>query len=513
MFALVAIAVLTATVVILWRYGTRPLRILKTCGVPIVPGAMPFFGHTSELLKAEHFGTYDYDNLKKFGKIYGECQMNHPVLVVADPDVLKEVLLKQFNSFMDRSKLPLRGWMKLSMLDQRGAEWKRIRAMATPFFSVAKLKHNVSVMHHPVKSLLQHLRKLYETGNIFDAHSVCSSLTLDVICATAFGLDVDSQNDPNNQLLLTIKQLTNVSLTSPLIILSFIFPFLSPILEFFNITMFPSGYLDYFEKVAKQMIDDRKNTNKTRPDFIQAMVKAHQEDLDYQTRVGMYGEAAASAEDTKRGLTDKEITAQVLLFFLAGYDTTARALSMFLYNMALHPEIQEKLHAEIVAQIGDQVPNYDTIPKLKYLDQCLTESLRLYPPAFRVDREAMEDVTIGGISIPKHTLVSVPIWAIHHDPDLWPSPETFDPDRFSTEKPDHNQFSYLPFGTGLRGCIGSRFAQMELKLAIIEMLRVFKVLKNDRTPMKLTMVNGLFLQPKETLWISIEPRIPKSAIE
>lgn len=507
MFYAVVIAIVVTVAVLFWRYGNRASRALQRCGVPIVPGALPFIGHASDFAKAEHFGAYDIDNIKKYGKVHGIVEITLPVLVVADPDILKEVLLKQFNLFTDRRRLPLRRWMKLSLIDQRGAEWKRIRSLLTPFFSVSKLKNNLSIMHQPVKCLIQNLKRIYEKDNVFEAYCVSSSLALDVICATAFGLDVDSQNDPNNQLLMTLKSISNVSLISPLIFLSFVFPFLSPLLEFFNVSMFPSGYLEFFERTAKKFINDRKSSDQSRKDFIQSMVKAHLEDLDFQTKFAMYGENhSASDDDRRRGLTDKEIMAQVLLFFLAGYDTTARTLSMFLYNIAVHPEVQEKLYKEIEQQLGDQVPNYDAFPKLKYLDMCLSESLRLYPPLFRFDREAAEDVTIGGITIPKRTLVVVPVWAIHHDPELWPSPDAFDPDRFSEESATHDSVSYLPFGSGLRNCIGSRFAQMELKLTIIEILRSFKLVTNDRTQIPVQFENAFFLQPKGGIWLSLEPR-------
>ncbi|XP_052080764.1 cytochrome P450 3A28-like [Mytilus californianus] len=209
---------------------------------------------------------------------------------------------------------------------------------------------------------------------------------------------------------------------------------------------------------------------KTRPDFLQLMINNYK------------GESATDIKNgtiemyKQRGITETEILANSLIFFLDGYDTTAAGLIFSIYRMAVHQDHQERLFQEINHEIGKDSPSYEQIMKLQYLDMFFCEVMRMYPPSTRTNRKTMKSVTVNGYRIPDGVEVTVPIYAMHYDPELWPEPETFDPERFSAvNKETRSPYSYMPFGHGPRNCIGMRLANLETKMAMVRILQHFRL--------------------------------------
>jgi len=158
----------------------------------------------------------------------------------------------------------------------------------------------------------------------------------------------------------------------------------------------------------------------------------------------------------KNTLTNKEILAQAFIFLIAGYETSGSSLTLISYNLALNPEVQEKLIDEVdrVLQKHDGL-SYEAVNEMPYMDMVIQESQRVYPPIIRLDRVCNKDYQYGDIKISKGQVISVPIWALHHDPDLYPDPFKFDPERFNEEnKKKRPNEAFIPFGTGPRNCIG-----------------------------------------------------------
>ncbi|KAG0434828.1 hypothetical protein HPB47_018847, partial [Ixodes persulcatus] len=187
-----------------------------------------------------------------------------------------------------------------------------------------------------------------------------------------------------------------------------------------------------------------------------------------------------------KALTEDEAMAQCVLFFLAGQDTTSGVLAFTLYLLSLHPEIQAKLREEAddcFRQHGPE-PSLDVISKLKYLHGVVSESLRMFPPGARVERSAPSDYVLGdtGIKVPKGCVVAIPVYAMHHDPENFPDPETFDPNRFSEENMDSiRPYTYLPFGAGPRNCIGMRFALEAVKLSLLHSVHSVQFVRTENT--------------------------------
>jgi cytochrome P450 len=178
---------------------------------------------------------------------------------------------------------------------------------------------------------------------------------------------------------------------------------------------------------------------------------------------------------TGQPLSDRAICDELVLFLLAGHDTTSTALTYALWALGHRPELQQRVAAESCA-LGDRRLTHEDVPRLRYTVQVLHEALRLCPPAPAVGRMVMADIEVDGYRLPAGTVALVAIYAIHRDPALWEDPLRFDPDRFSPERcKGRNRWQYLPFGGGPRGCIGDHFAMLEATLALATILRRVKI--------------------------------------
>ncbi|RWA17979.1 cytochrome P450 [Mycolicibacterium elephantis DSM 44368] len=188
---------------------------------------------------------------------------------------------------------------------------------------------------------------------------------------------------------------------------------------------------------------------------------------------------AATDPETGKPLSDEDISNDLLIFMLAGHDTTATALTHTLWILGHHPDVQARV-AEEAAAIGDRELTPQDVPRLEYTVQVLHESLRLCPPAAGVARLATREIAVDGYRVEKGSLLAVGLYALHHDPELWPDPMVFDPDRFSPEKVRaRDRWQFLPFLGGGRPCIGEHFARLETTLALGTILRALEIRSVD----------------------------------
>ena len=327
------------------------------------------------------------------------------------------------------------------------------------------------------------------TGTSTDVNPLFSLFALDVILSAAFGMQADIQSNPDSD---TVHKAKTV-FSTPLWVRAFsMFPFSDYFSKKFNIS--PLNHTEYFIRLARTIYDVRKaQRTPSRRDLLQLMLEAQEEEIE---GVGMK-------------LRDEEVSAQSVIFMVAGFETTGSTLSYMAYVLATHPEIQEKLLEELdeaVESRGD-MPLYDFVNSLDYLDRVLCEVLRLYTPGFLVHRRCNETCTINGVTIPSGVDVFMPPYVLHRDPALWPDPEKFDPDRFSPEnRATQEPYSYMPFGMGPRQCIGFRFALLEMKTAMLKILSKVKFQRATDTASKLRFQAVLLMQPRDPIVLEIVAR-------
>jgi cytochrome P450 len=175
-------------------------------------------------------------------------------------------------------------------------------------------------------------------------------------------------------------------------------------------------------------------------------------------------------------MTPAQLRDEVMTLVLAGFETTANALTWTLYLLAKHPEVARKLEEEALRVLGGREATFEDLPRLEYTERVLSESMRLYPPAWCFERQTVEADEIGGYAIPAGTTIAICPYVLHRNPMYWDDPETFDPDRFLPERStERSRFAYLPFGDGPRICIGKNFAMMEAKIVLAMLAGVFEL--------------------------------------
>ncbi|XP_016116666.1 cytochrome P450 3A56-like [Sinocyclocheilus grahami] len=349
--------------------------------------------------------------------------------------------------------------------------------------------------------LVDNLGKTATRGEAVDIKEFFGAYSMDVVTSTAFSVDIDSLNNPKDPFVTNIKKMLKFDFLNPLFLFTALFPFITPVLDKMDYALFPTSVTDFFYAALKKIKSERvaKDHKKKRVDFLQLMV-------DSQTAGKT--EHGSSTEHTEKGLSDHEILSQSMIFIFAGYETTSSTLSFFFYNLATNPEAMKKLQEEIDQTFADKAPvDYEAVMNMEYLDAALHESLRLFPVAGRLERVCKKTVDINGLLIPKDMVVMIPTYALHRDPDYWSDPESFKPERFTKDNNESiDPYMYMPFGLGPRNCIGMRFAQVTMKLAIVEILQRFDISVCDQTQVPLELgING-FLSPKEPIKLKLKPR-------
>ena len=314
-----------------------------------------------------------------------------------------------------------------------------------------------------------------------------SKLTLEVILSTAFGVDAKIQLGENTEMLERAKAIFKVPNTVRQMAR---LPFGNYLLR---LLMRLSGIKsNYFEGVVGEIIKSRRQQGlSVRKDLLQLMMNANDE---------------TTVEGVSR-LSDEEIVAQSIVFLLAGYETSSNTLAFTLYFLAVNPDVQDKLRKEISEALESNAkkPLYDVAQNIEFLDCVIKEAQRLCPPAAQINRECSEDYDLNGIHIPAGTEITIPIYAIHRDPDAWEEPEKFDPERFrGPSKDTRHAFQFIPFGAGPRNCIGMRFALLEIKVALVRILVKYKFVQSPETRVPLVIHAGATLSAKDGVCVRVE---------
>ncbi len=183
----------------------------------------------------------------------------------------------------------------------------------------------------------------------------------------------------------------------------------------------------------------------------------------------------AARDDAGEPMADRQIMDEALNLFAAGIESTSNSVAWTLYMLATHPDVRERVEAEVDA-LGDRLPTMEDLPRLSYTLQVFKETLRIYPPAAIMSREAVGDVALSGFELPNDMLVFISGYALHRREDIWPDPERFDPERFTpAAERARPKGSYIPFGAGPRVCIGNHFAMMEAQLVVATLAQRFRL--------------------------------------
>ncbi|XP_075548970.1 cytochrome P450 3A8-like isoform X1 [Dermacentor variabilis] len=464
------------------------------------------------------FHEIDDQRYKKYGRVFGIYEGGKPTLLVGEPELVKQVLVKDFPLLSNRRPLQFFDPILDNMMSIAPVErWRKIRPSASPAFTTGKLRRMNELIQACAEITSEHLKNAAQQKKDIDVKQFYGHYALDVIARCAFGTKLDSHTDATNEFVTKARKAFSSGVTLPLLML-FLFPGLMKALK---VKAFNSEIFEYFKDVSVNIIQKRKDKHHRQEDFLQLMMDA-QEGALHETAESTPGKESAEIFNLdsevknditfiSKALSEDEALAQCVLFFLAGHDTTSSVLSYAAYLLALNPEVQAKLRMEVdecIASHGNE-PSLDVVSKLPYLHCVVSEVLRMYPPAPRLERSAHEDYVLGdtGIRVPKGCVIGVPVYSMHHDSEFFPSPETFDPDRFSEENVGSiRPYSYLPFGAGPRNCIGMRFALQAVKLSLLHSIHSVQLVPTEKTEVPLKFLPGLGLMNAKNVTVGIRER-------
>ncbi|XP_045447875.1 cytochrome P450 9e2-like [Melitaea cinxia] len=460
-----------------------------------------FFGNAlTRIMGKKPFISYQLDvyNYFKGHRYGGFFEGRRPVLYVLDPDLIKSITISDSDHFIDRSTIKTREprYLSRSLLALKSSEWKAVRSLITPTFSSARLKNMFPLVRHCSDQLVELLMRFDNTE--IELKEMTGHFTLEVTGVCAFGISTDALKDENAEFYKIAEKFNYMSVPKRMFFF-FILMFMPSMFRFINISFMNHESTKKLVKILQKTKAERMTAQSKRSDFLQLLV---------DVAITEKEELAKTGENSKRYLDDDTLDAQALLFLLAGFETTSTLLSFFFHTMAVNPELQEKLRAHIEDITKGQELSYDHLSQLDFLEATVSETLRMYPPLGRIDRACTKPYTIPGTSIQLKVgdVVAIPAYGIHMDPDIYPEPEKFKPERFlKEEKKERPSHLFLAFGAGPRNCIGSRFAMIVAKTAIVTLMRNFKFSAGPKTenPVKFHKT-ALLLKPESGIWVHVE---------
>ncbi|XP_025831659.1 probable cytochrome P450 6a14 [Agrilus planipennis] len=488
---IIAVIVVSVTVVIL--YLKWSFRYWKSRNVFTIEPTLPFGNANETISGRQSLGlslTKLYNSAKAKGLRYaGLYFIASPVFLAIDLKLLRSMLIIDFHYFTDHTLFTNEKNDPLSahLFTLNGAKWKALRTKLTPLFTSGKLKMMFQTLVDCTNNFPYVLDEAIKRNEPFDIKDTFARYTTDVIGSVAFGIDCNCLKDPNTEFRAIGKKTVEVGIKESLVQAAFV---ASPkIVDLFKLKITNSEVETFIMNIVRETIEYREKNNFARNDFMQLLMNLRHQEIKLNSSTET-DDSVDQLAYYQNGLTLEEVAAQAFVFFVAGFETSSTTLNFLMYELVQNLDIQEKLREEIktVLKRYEGKITYEAIQEMTYMEKIVNETLRKYPPLPTTTRVCTKDYKIpdSDVVIQKGTLVLVPIYAIQHDPEYYPDPEKFDPERFSEEnKNKRPPLTFLPFGEGPRICIGLRMGVLQIKVGLTALLRDYKFTLNSKTKVPL----------------------------
>ena len=390
------------------------------------------------------------DNIRNCGQTYqfhiGGLQ---PGIVTIDPAVIQHVLQKNHRNYR-KSKIQtgiLAHYVGQGLLTSDGPYWLQQRRLIQPGFHRERLATLVSLMNSEINTYISQLEKQITHLPTVSLNQDMHRLAFRIVAKTLFSTALAEED---------LQRLSNqISELQSYIVKEIRQPFFRWWFKLSGQRSHHERLADETKSIITKLIRQRISSGNRADDLLQMLL-----DTRY--------------EDTGEPMSEQQVLDESLILFVAGHETSANALSWILYLLSQNAQALGELRREVDNQLGAEIPDFTKLPQLIYTTQVIEESLRLFPPAWIIDRVAIDDDEIAGYHIAKNTLMILYVYGTHHNPKYWPSAEDFDPTRFSpNQKKAIKPFTYFPFGGGPRMCIGNNFAMMEMQLIVSRLVQHF----------------------------------------
>nr|ALX81391.1 cytochrome P450 [Liposcelis entomophila] len=486
-------------VIILYLLYEQQSNIWEKKKVPCLKRKFLFGNIWPALTLKRALAQYFDDMYKEAGDVpyFGFYVMNKPGLLIKNPEIIKNVLVKDFNVFMHRNfdiSHNLDPIARGNTFFNNTARWRGLRANLSPMFTSSRIKFMFSLMSEVADDLKKKISKECDKEGVTDVLELNAQYTTDIISSVVMGFKSNCLTDPNSVYRKVGKKA--LELTAPRAF-QFVTMFLTPpIANLLRYRSMPPETANMMGETFETMVKHRKENNVQRNDLIEHLNQLREKKND---------------GDPAKTLEPFEILGTLTSFFVAGFETTASTMSYTLYELAFNQDYQDLLRSEIKHSLAENNGNitYELVQNVKYLEWAVNETLRKYPLLGFLDRKCMADYKVPGhdLIIPAGTKIYISLNGLQRDPKYFPDPEKYDPYRFSEDrKQSIVPFTYIPFGEGPRICIGMRFGLMSAKTGLLQILRNFRVEPSDETPRKIQYhEHSILTTPKGLLKLKFVP--------
>lgn len=412
---------------------------------------------------------------RDFGDIVWTRFLYVPALFLYHPREIEYVLATNAKNFVKAMTLRSNFFQRLvgnGLLTSEGEQWKRQRRLTSPAFH----RHRIANYADTMVNYSNRLTSTWQAGEARDVHRDMMRLTLEIVVRCLFSADVSNDVDDVGDIL---KQLVK--------------PFASQAtLKWILNNRLPTPYHLQFHRLARKidkvvyrLIAERRRNTNDEGDLLAMLLKARDEDGSQ--------------------MNDQQLRDEVMTLFLAGHETTALTLAWTWYLLGRNAAAEERFHQELDEALGDRAATMGDLPRLKFTEQIVKESMRLYPPAYGLGREAINDCEIGGFPVPAGTQVFMFQWVTQRDARFFDDPEAFTPERWTEDLEARlPRYAYFPFGGGPRACIGASFAMMEMILVLATIGQKFRLELIPDHPVE--TYPAMSLRPKDGVRVIVRTR-------
>lgn len=496
------ILLLTLSLIILgiltsWIYFLRDRKSFNLPGpmpLPIIGNGYSFIGKPSELLPLlSRFR-------EEFGHLYIIYLFHTRYTILSHPKHIEPVLTHQDLITKGKSYVYLRPWLGNGLLTSTGHRWRTMRKFLTPAFHFNILQNFLPVFLKNGNVLVKKLHK-HADGKPFKVFRTVALTALDNVTESIMGVCIGAQSNSESKYVKAIEVIARIAslrMRNPFMGEDLIFNFVPYKKE-------QTEALDVLHSQSNQVIQKRRDE----------LRNANISSLSGTAESGIRNKHAfldllLLAEVDGKKISDQHVREEVDTFMFEGHDTVSSGITFTLYCLSKHRDVQEKIMEEQKSILGENLDRdlqYFELQKMKYLEQVIKESLRLYPSVPLIERLVTKDVDIEGITFKKNTSIIINIFELQRHPDVFDNPLEFRPERFDaviSPQTAKNAFIWLPFSAGPRNCIGQKFAMMEMKVIISNVVKNFEILPVDAEEPSLCA--ELILRPEKELTLRLKPR-------
>ena len=388
--------------------------------------------------------------LQKIAREYGDVVYlrlgRENVFLINDPDLIREVLVTHHQNFTKGRGLErIKKFLGEGLLTSEGEPHLRQRRLMQAAFHHRRIAAFAEIM----TAHASRTSDGWHDGAQIDLAGEMMRLTLGIVGQTLFGANVAAEATAVESALSTMMK------SFPLMMLPFA-DFIEK-LPLPAVRRMKAAHAE-LDAIIYRLIDGRRRSGEDTGDLLSMLIAAQDE------------------EDGGAGMTDQQVCDEAMTIFLAGHETTANALNWTWYLLAGHPAVEARLHEELDQVLQGRLPTMADLPALRFTENIVRESMRLYPPAWMVGRRAVADFPMGGYTVPARSIVLMSQYVMHRDVRYFPEPDQFDPGRWTPEfKAALPRYAYFPFGGGPRQCIGEGFAWMEAVLLLATLAQQWKL--------------------------------------